>query len=63
MHEDDEALIIMLCTRAGMLMEDASAEAVMMKRLSDIVTAIADLQRDIELALGLIRTANGLCHR
>lgn len=63
MDEDDRELIVRLCTRAGMMMEDASAVAIgtaglgrsqLIEAVNDLVTVAADIQKIVGAAAVLV---------
>ncbi|MEG3155708.1 hypothetical protein [Sphingomonas sp. RB1R13] len=60
MDDDTADLIQMLCTRAGMIMEDASAEALVM-RAADPQAVSAKLER-LAQAAGAIRAIIAAAH-
>ena len=64
MDEDDRELIVRLCTRAGMMMEDASAVAIgtagvkpseLVNAVNDLVTAAADIQKVVGATAVLVQ--------
>ena len=65
MDEDDRKLIVRLCTRAGMMMEDASAVAIgtaglgrseLGNAVSDLAAVAADIQRIVSAAEVLVKS-------
>ena len=53
MDEDDRKLVVRLCTRAGMMMEDASAVAIGTAGLRD--PELSDVVRELATTAGNIR--------
>jgi threonine synthase len=63
MDEDTLEVIQALCTRVGMIMEDASAEALMMRAVGVTATSekLAQLARAVEAIATLLFAAQAFC--
>ena len=63
MDDDTRRLVFELCTRAGMIMEDASATALLTAELDDaaLQTLIDTLGAELGRASALIAAAKSLC--
>ena len=66
MDEDDRKLIVRLCTRAGMMMEDASAVAIgtaglehaeLVQTVSDLAAVAADIHKIVSAAEALAKSS------
>jgi hypothetical protein len=61
MDEDTQELVVRLLTRAGMMMEDASAQAILaVGRASDLSNLVADLTAASDGVAGLLAGAMAL---
>ena len=66
MDKDDRKLIVRLCTRAGMMMEDASAVAIgtaglgpaaLVEAVNELAIIAADIEQVISAALALAKSS------
>ena len=66
MDEDDRKLIVRLCTRAGMMMEDANAVAIgtaglehaeLVQTVSDLAAVAADIHKIVSAAEALAKSS------
>jgi hypothetical protein len=62
MDEDQRELVIRLCTRAGMMMEDVSLTAITLPSVeqNQLAEAIARIAHDVDTMKRLISAASGI---
>jgi hypothetical protein len=61
MDDDTIELIRQLCTRIGIIMEDASVGALVSRSGDDLTSKVASLRLDVERMAALVSAAQALC--